>query len=90
MSGRVAVSQLLNSPVRIHARGFRSQLDSLDCIIRRVFIKVEFTRGLPIVSVTENFPITGLTGSGVVSIITSWVKITHFILVILRFVLIIV
>ena len=85
----MTVPQLLNSPVRIQSRGFRSELDSLHCVVRRVLVEVEFTRGLPIVTVTENFSITGLTGSGVVSVITSWVKITHFIWIIWRFVLII-
>ena len=85
----MTVSQLLHSPVRIQSRGFRSELDSLHCVVRRVLIKVKFTRGLPIVTVTENFSITGLTGSCVVSVITSLVKITHFILIIWRFVLII-
>ena len=89
VSWRMTVAQLLDSPVGIQSWGFRPELHSLHRVICGVLIEVKFTWGLSVVTVADNFSITGLTGSCVVSVITSRVKITPFILVIWRFMLII-
>ena len=89
VSWRMTVAQLLDSPVGIQSWGFRPELHSLHWVICGVLTEVKFTWGLSVVTVADNFSITGLTGSCVVSVITSRVKITPFILVIWRFMLII-